>query len=293
MTRAYPIWHADRWLAPALRVMAIGAASLLALIIGFLLLESWPALAHGHWQRFFAPGWFPASGAYNLWPMLAATLLATVGALVLAVPLGVAGAVFARYVAPAWLARPWRALAALLAGIPSVVYGLWGLTTLVPMIATWAPPGASLLAAMIILAMMILPTVLLTADAALAAVPAHYLHGAHALGLTRTATILRVALPAARRGIAGGTLLAAVRAAGETMAVLMVAGNIVQLPTSVFDPIRVLTANMALEMAYATGDHRAALFVSGVLLTVLVAVLVRLGRNLETGPNEGTPYVAA
>lgn len=286
MVHAHSVWHADRWLEPLLHVMAIGTALLLALIIAFLFLESWPALAHGHWQRFFAPGWFPGSGEYNLWPMLVATVLATVGALVLAVPLGIAGAVFAQYVAPAWLARPWRALAALLAGIPSVVYGLWGLTTLVPLIAVWAPPGASLLAATLILAMMILPTVLLTADAALAAVPAHTLQGASALGLSLTATVVRVALPAARRGIAGGILLAAVRAAGETMAVLMVAGNVVQIPASVFDPIRVLTANMALEMAYATDHHRAALFVSGVLLTAVIAILVRLGRALEIDRHE-------
>lgn len=267
--------HADDLLGPVLRASALSSALLLALIAGFLVVEAWPAVASGGWRRFFAEGWFPGSDEFNLWPMLAATLAVTLCALVLAVPMGVLGAVFARYLAPVWVAQPWRALVALLAGIPSVVFGLWGLTALVPLISAWEPPGTSLLAATLVLALMILPTILLAADSALAAVPGELRRGAAALGLARHAIIIRVLLPAARAGIAGGVLLAAARALGETMAVLMVAGNIVQVPTSLFDSVRVLTANMALEMAYATGDHRAALFVSGMLLTVLVAVLVR------------------
>lgn len=267
---------ADRWLAPALGTTALLAAAVLALIVGFLLRESVPALVGGGWTRFFAPGWFPASDEFNLWPMLGATLAAVLLSLCLAVPIGVLGAVFVRHVAPPRVGRTWRALVTLLAGIPSVVFGLWGLTTLVPLIAAWEPPGTSLLAAAVVLALMVLPTVLLASDAALAAVPAEYARGAAALGLPRHTAVLKVIVPAARAGIAGGVLLASARALGETMAVLMVAGNVVQLPASLFDPVRVLTANMALEMAYATGDHRAGLFVSGVLLMLTVALLVWL-----------------
>jgi phosphate transport system permease protein len=127
---------------------------------------------------------------------------------------------------------------------------------------------------------MIVPTVALTTEAALAAVPRSYLNGAAALGLSREATILGVALPAARASTAAGILLATARALGETMAVLMVAGNVVQTPASLFDPVRTLTANIALEMAYATGDHRGALFVSGLLLTGLVLVLAASASRL-------------
>jgi ABC-type molybdate transport system permease subunit len=161
----------------------------------------------------------------------------------------------------------------LLAGIPSVVFGLWGLTVLVPLIGQWQPPGASLLAAVLILAMMTLPTVALTSRAALAATPPSLYQGAAMLGMSRHRILLGVLVPAARRGILGGVLLAIARALGETMAVLMVAGNVVQTPTSLFDPIRVLTANIALEMAYAVDQHRSSLFVSGLLLMAMVHTL--------------------
>lgn len=278
-------WHAesrqrqdaDAWLAGVTRVLAICTAGLVLLIAVFLLREAWPALADGHWRRFLtSDGWFPASGAFNLWPMLAATLLAMVGALLIAVPAGIASALFIVFLAPDRLADAYRRLVILLAGIPSVVYGLWGLTVLVPLITQWQPPGASLLAAMLILALMILPTVVLTAEAALAAVPRDWLLGGHALGMGRTGVLLGIALPAASAGISGGILLAAARALGETMAMLMVAGNVVQLPASLFDPVRVLTANMALEMPYATDTHRAGLFVSGLLLMALVSLLAWL-----------------
>jgi phosphate transport system permease protein len=130
---------------------------------------------------------------------------------------------------------------------------------------------------------MILPTIALTADATLGTVPESYSRGAAALGLSREAIIVRVALPAARAGIGAGVLLASARALGETMAVLMVSGNVVQIPSSLFDPVRALTANIALEMAYATGDHRAALFVSGVALMALVLLLAALAWRLSGG----------
>ncbi len=267
--------RADRWLAWPLRACALISAALVFLVLAFLVTESWPALSELGAARFFGdPSWHPAEGKYKFTPMLAATGYCTLGALLLAVPGGIAAALFSRYYAPAFLAGLFRRLIELMAGIPSVVYGLWGLTALVPLIGRLAPPGASLLAGMVILALMILPTIALTADAAFAAVPQAYLHGAAALGLSRWGMISGVVVPAARPGIAGGILLAAARAMGETMAVLMVCGNVAQYPRSVFDPVRTLTANIALEMAYALDSHRAALFVSGLALMVLVLVMV-------------------
>ena len=151
---------------------------------------------------------------------------------------------------------------------------------LVPLIARIEPPGASLLAAILVLTLMILPTVALTSTSALEAVPDSLMRGAAALGMTRRGQILGIAVPAARVGIIGGILLALARALGETMAVLMVAGNIVQMPYSIFEPVRVLTANIALEMGYATGTHRAGLFASGLVLTVLVLLIASIAARV-------------
>jgi phosphate transport system permease protein len=229
------------------------------------------------------PSWQPTESAYNLAPMLSGTLCAAGGALLLATPLGIASALFVAYYAPPYIAGIYRHVVELLAGIPSVVYGFWGLTTLVPLINQLHPPGASLLAGILVLTLMILPTIALTAHVALLAVPAEYLHGAAALGMSRWGIVHGVVLPAARMGITAGIVLAAGRAIGETMAVLMVTGNVVQYASSVYDPIRTLAANIALEMPYAVSDHRAALFVSGLALMLLVITLwgaaARLGRN--------------
>lgn len=267
--------RADQRLALLLRVCASAAAALVLLILAFLVIEAWPALRDLGLIRFFSDrSWHPTEGQYNLSAMLAGTVSCTFGALILAVPCGIAAALFSRYYAPGLVAGSFRRLIELLAGIPSVVYGLWGLTSVAPLIGRLSPPGTSLLAGILILALMILPTIALTADAALAAVPKNYLNGAWALGLSRWGMIRGVALPAARPGIASGVFLAAARALGETMAVLMVCGNVVQVPHSLFDPVRTLTANIALEMAYAMEDHRAALFVSGLALMLLVLAMV-------------------
>ncbi|MGF1613720.1 MAG: phosphate ABC transporter permease subunit PstC [Gammaproteobacteria bacterium] len=269
--------NADARLAWLLRAAAAVAAGLLLLVLVFLIVESWPVLRHVSPLRFLGdPSWHPAAGYYNLSPMLSGTLLASLCALGLAVPLGLAAALFSVYYALPYLARPLDRMIELMAGIPSVVYGLWGLTVLVPLIGQLRPPGASLLAASLVLALMVLPTIALTARAALAAVPTEYLRSAAALAFTPWGTIRNVALPAARPGIIAGVVLGAARAVGETMAVLMVAGNVVRHPDSLLAPIRTLTANIALEMAYATRDHRGALFVSGLALMALVLALTVL-----------------
>ncbi len=265
---------ADGLLLWSLRGCAAAAAAILLLIVLFLVAESLPILRHVGPARFFTDAdWHPADGLYNLTPMLWGTLFAMTGAVLVATPLGVLSAVFCHYYAPPAVARLYRRLIELLAGIPSVVYGFWGLVTLVPLIARWHPPGTSLLAGIAILTIMILPTIALMADAALAAVPAQYLRGAAALGLSRWATVRGVVFPAAKSGLFTGVILETGRAIGETMAVLMVCGNVVRTPHSLFDPMRTLTANIALEMSFALGDHRSALFVSGLLLMLLIIAL--------------------
>lgn len=260
------------------------AASIVLLILLFLAVESWPALRHISAERFLAdPSWNPGEGMYNLAPMLSGTLYAAGGALLLAAPLGIASALFISYYAPPHGASIYQRLVELLAGIPSVVYGFWGLTTLVPLINQLHPPGASLLAGILVLTLMILPTVALTAHAALLAVPADYLRGAAALGMSRWGMIQGIVLPSAKTGMVAGIILAAGRAIGETMAVLMVTGNVVQHAASLFNPIRTLAANIALEMPYAMDDHRAALFVSG--LTLMLFVMVLLGLAAWLSPN--------
>lgn len=282
------LWRNDKILGTMLLASACLSTALVILIAVFLVQESWPVLRTIGITRFlFDAGWYPLEKLFGLAPMLGATVAVSTLAILIAAPIGVASAIFCRFVAAPRLAQVYRGLIALLAGIPSVAYGLWGLTVLVPMIAKFQPPGASLLAASLILAVMILPTIALTTDAAISSVPKSYWHGATALGLSREATIIKVILPAARASIGAGILLATARALGETMAVLMVAGNVVQFPTSLFDPMRTLTANIALEMAYATGDHRSALFVSGLMLTALVMVLATLAWRLGGGRVHG------
>ncbi|OYD93080.1 phosphate ABC transporter permease subunit PstC [Nostoc sp. 'Peltigera membranacea cyanobiont' 210A] len=274
----------DFWLIWILRFLAAIAGAIALLIIGFLILESLPVLNHVGITRFFTDSsWNPTAGLYNLFPMLLGTFLAMVGSVAIATPIGILSAVFCQFYAPPEMARLYRRLIELLAGIPSVVYGFWGLVVLVPMIGRIHPPGPSLLAAIAILTVMILPTIALVADASLAKIPTSYLRGAAALGLSRWATISRVVLPAAKSGLFTGLILETGRAVGETMAILMVCGNVVQMPKSIFDPIRTLTANIALEMAYATGDHRSALFVSGLVLMGMIVLLVAVAEVISQG----------
>ncbi|MEH2175310.1 phosphate ABC transporter permease subunit PstC [Nostoc sp.] len=274
----------DFWLIWILRFLAAIAGAIALLIIVFLILESLPVLNHVGITRFFTDSsWNPTAGLYNLFPMLLGTFLAMVGSVAIATPIGILSAVFCQFYAPPVMARLYRRLIELLAGIPSVVYGFWGLVVLVPMIGRIHPPGPSLLAGIAILTVMILPTIALVADASLAKVPTSYLQGAAALGLSRWATISRVVLPAAKSGLFTGLILETGRAIGETMAILMVCGNVVQMPKSIFDPIRTLTANIALEMAYATGDHRSALFVSGLVLMGMIVLLVAVAEVISQG----------
>ena len=179
-------FHSDRFLLWSLRFLALIAGSLLVLIVLFLLHESLPAFQHIGLRSFFADeGWHPSEDLYLLTPMLWGTLWASLGSIMLAAPLGIGSAVFIQYYAPSFLAKPYRRLIELLAGIPSVVFGLWGLVVLVPLIARWQPPGPSLLAGILILFLMILPTITLVVQASLAQIPVSVIHHTTALGLSR------------------------------------------------------------------------------------------------------------
>lgn len=275
----------DQILIGWLRFAALLCAGILLLVALFVLREALPALREVGGLRFLTDGtWHPArtaqQGTFDLTPMLTGTLLATLGAIALAGPLGLASAIYCQFYAPRLVAQAYRRIMSLLAGIPSVVYGFWGLVVLVPLIRLWAPPGPSLIAGILILAIMILPTVALVADSSLGSVPESYLLGASALGLSRVRTVLGIALPAARSGLFTSVLLGVGRAIGETMAILMVCGNVVAVPDSLFDPVRTLTANIALEMAYAMGDHRSALFVTGLVLLAMIVALVASASRL-------------
>jgi phosphate transport system permease protein len=284
----------DRVLMVLLCSLAGTAALILILIVYFTAAEALPGLRKIGLTAFLTDmSWHPnaeaAKGSFGLAPMIIGSLLATMGAVLIAGPLGLGSALLCRYYAPPRLANVYRRLIELMAGLPSVAFGLWGLTVLAPTVQAWRPPGQSLLAATIILSLMILPTLMLLADSALGAVPASYLRGAAALGLSRTATILQIAIPSARAGLFAAVVLAACRAIGETLAVLMVAGNVVQIPSSIFDPIRTLTANVALELGYAAGDHRSALFVSGLILLCVSAALVMTSQWVSRFVRVGRP----
>lgn len=260
----------------------MAVAGLALLIFAFLIYESWPLLSKIPFSKFFNDtSWHPTEQQYNLLPMVVGTLLTAIGALLIAAPLSIASAIFCQFYAPPLIAKIYTSIIELLSGIPSVVFGLWGLVVLVPIVASWQGPGTSLLAGILVLSIMVLPTGALLAATALAETPSNWREGAAALGLSRWAMVKNIALPTAKSGLLNALILQAGRAIGETMAVLMVCGNIVAIPDSLFAPVRTLSANIALEMAYAMGDHRAALYVSGLVLLSLVAALLMFSRPMR------------
>lgn len=272
-------WPArDRWLERALWAAACVSGSIVLLIVLFVLWQALPALRDVGLRRFVADAdWRPTSISepqFGMLPMLAGSGLVTLGAVLLATPLAVFSAVLAEFYAPRSAAWLLRRLLELLNGVPSVVFGFWGLVVVVPLINAWHPPGQSLLAGILVLALMLIPTVALSTSAALRGVSGDLKISAAALGLGRGAVVWSLAVPQASRGITGGVLLGAARAIGETMAVVIVCGNIVQVPRSIFDPVRTITANIAMEMSYATAGHRSVLFATGLALILATGFLV-------------------
>jgi phosphate transport system permease protein len=206
--------------------------------------------------------------------MIVGSFWVTLGSLVVGVPLGVACAVFLCELTPPTFAMILRPMIQLLAAIPSVIYGFWGLIILVPLIReSLGGPGLSILAGSLVLGIMILPTIISISEDSLRALPRTYKEGALSLGATHWQTIWRVLLPAARSGIVASVILGMGRAIGETMAMIMILGNAAQLPNSLLDSARTLTTNIGIEMGYASGDHRQALFATGVVLFFIIMIL--------------------
>lgn len=225
----------------------------------------------------WAPGNVPAS--YGIFPMILGSLAVTFGALLVGVPIGLLTAIFLARFCPKRLYRLVKPAVELLAGIPSVVYGFFALMVIVPLVSSIEGNGYSILSASLLLGLMILPTIIGVSESALRAVPDSYYEGALALGATPERASFSVVLPAAKSGVLAGVVLGIGRAVGETMAVIMVAGNQAQLPTSLFKGVRTLTANIVLEMGYAADLHREALIATGVVLFALI-LLLNLGFSL-------------
>jgi len=265
----------ERIIRYLLLLVAFSALGSLALITLFIFKEGLPLIIKvGLWRFILGSDWSPSRGSFGILSMIIGSLWVTAGALIFGVPLGVAVAIFTAEFAPPALTRAARPLIQLLAGIPSVIYGFVGLTVLIPRIQRYlGGPGPSALAGAMVLAIMILPTIVSISEDSIRAVPRGYRDGALALGATQWQTIWRVVLPAARSGILSSIILGMGRAIGETMAVIMVVGNALALPFSPLQSVTTLTSNIGLEMAYATGDHRRALFATGVVLFVIIMAL--------------------
>ena len=256
-------------------LIALSTISVLALITVFIFIKGIPIIAKvGIINFVFGMKWAPSQGAYGIFPMIVGSVSVTIGAAIVGVPIAICCSIFLAEYAPAKLRNIFRPAIQLLAAIPSVVYGFWGVLFVVPMIRNYlGGPGLSILAGSIILGIMILPTIISITEVSLLALPRHYKDGALALGLTQWQTIHSLLLPAAKSGIVAAIILGLGRAIGETMAVIMVLGNAVALPESVLDPVRTLTTNIGIEMGYASGEHQQALFATGIVLFVIIMIL--------------------
>jgi phosphate transport system permease protein len=256
-------------------LMALSALSGLALITIFIVAEGVPLISKvGIFNFVFGTTWAPTQGSFGIFPMIIGSLSVTLGAIILGVPIALCCAIFLAEFAPGIMRTVLRPAIQMLAGIPSVVYGFWGLVFVVPLIRNYlGGPGLSILAGSIILAIMILPTIVSIAEVSLLAVPPLYKEGALALGATQWQSIHGVLVPAAKSGIVAGIILGIGRAVGETMAVIMVLGNAVSIPHSILDPARTLTTNIGIEMGYASGDHSKALFATGIVLLIIIMIL--------------------
>jgi phosphate ABC transporter permease protein PstC len=265
----------EKIIALVLLVTALSAISGLALITAFIFKEGLPIMMKVGLGKFiFSSEWYPTEGDFGIFPMIVGSLAVTAGAMVIGVVFGLGCAVLLTQFAPPRLVSIIKPSIELLAGIPSVVYGFMGVVILVPLIRDYlGGPGLSVLAASVVLGIMVLPTITSISVDALQAVPRSYREGSIALGATVWQTTHRVVLRAARSGIVAAVILGMGRAVGETMAVIMVAGNTLDVPQSLLDPVRTLTSNIALEMGYAAGDHRKALFATGVVLFVIIMML--------------------
>lgn len=257
-----------------------------ALICVFLFANGIPAMKEIGFMEFLTgERWKPTNEIFGILPMIMGSIYVTAGAIILGVPIGILTSVFMSKYCPKKIYPVLKGATELLAGIPSVVYGFFGLVVLVPLIRDicqkfhWGGNGSSILTASILLGMMILPTIIGVTESAIRSVPAHYYEGALALGATHERSIFSVVLPAAKSGVVAGIVLGIGRAIGETMAVIMVAGNQARMPAGIVRGVRTLTANIVLEMGYAAGLHREALIATAVVLFVFI-LLINLSVSL-------------
>lgn len=267
-------------------IAACASVLAVALICIFLFANGVPAMKEiGFFKFLSGEMWRPKNNIYGIFPMIIGSLYVTAGAILFGVPIGILTSVFMAKYCSKKIYKPLKSATELLAGIPSVVYGFFGLVVLVPWIREFGRTlksmglisssgnGNSILTASLLLGMMILPTIIGVTESAIRAVPDHYYEGAVALGATHERAIFRVILPAARSGVVAGVVLGVGRAIGETMAVIMVAGNQARMPSGIFRGIRTLTANIVLEMGYAADLHRESLIATGVVLFVFILLI--------------------
>jgi phosphate transport system permease protein len=258
-----------------LLLVAFSSISILALIAFFIFGEGLPFIWKiGPLEFLLGSRWVPSHGDFGILPMIVGSFWVTLGALLLGIPLGLACAIFLCEWTPPAAAMVLRPAIQLLAAIPSVIYGFWGLVVLVPLVRNYlGGPGLSILSGSVILGLMILPTIISISEDSLRALPPSYKAGGLALGATHWQTIWRVLIPAARSGIVASIILGMGRALGETMAMIMILGNAVKMPSSFLESARTLTTNIGIEMGYASGYHRKALFATGIILFFIIMIL--------------------
>ena len=245
------------------------------LICVFLFASGIPPIGEiGIFDFLFGTQWRPANDLYGILPMIVGSIYVTAGALVIGVPIGILTAVFMARFCPPWLYKIMKPATNLMAGIPSVVYGFFGLVILVPFVRdTFGGRGMSVLTASILLGLMILPTIISMSEASIRAVPQSYYEGGLALGASHERSVFFTVVPAAKSGIFASVVLGVGRAIGETMAVMMVAGNQTVIPEKITDGVRTLTTNIVMEMGYSTDLHREALIATAVVLFVFILII--------------------
>lgn len=259
------------------------------LICVFLFKEGIPAIEEiGFFKFIFGMKWVPGNDIYGIFPMIIGSIYVTAGAMIIGVPIGILTAIFMARYCPPKAYKVLKFVINLLAGIPSVVYGFFGLVVMVPYIRThFGGTGFSVLTASILLGIMILPTIIGVSEASIKAVPENYYEGAIALGATPERAMFKVILPASISGITAAITLGIGRAIGETMAVIMIAGNNSVIPGSILDGVRTMTSNIVLEMGYASGLHKEALIATGVVLFVFILVINLSVTALKEGSKHG------
>ena len=260
------------------------------LICVFLFGKGVPAIAEIRVFKFiFGAQWRPSNDIYGIFPMIVGSIYVTAGALILGVPVALLTSVFMAKFCPKKIYPFFRSAINLMAGVPSIVYGFFGLVVIVPMIRklTNGESGTSMLAASIILAIMVLPTIIGVTETALRSVPQSYYEGSLALGATHERSVYAIVFPAAKSGVMAGIVLGIGRVIGETMAVIMVAGNQPRMPQGVLEGLRTMTGNIVIEMGYATGLHREALIATGVVLFVFILIINLSVSALNRRANNG------